>query len=129
MQRASNWATDHQCAKSFCCLGKRRSTAALIGGPELFSNPDKASPLLAFDGVRIVNNSAAADADLFTEAKMIFFLEFWRSGRLRTSRTILWRIVWRSFEPSAYSEPNEPLANGPQSPHCKYFTVLGVSSF
>ena len=48
-------------------LAKRRSTAALIGGPELFSNPDKASPLLAFEGVRIVNNSAGPDGDLFAE--------------------------------------------------------------
>jgi hypothetical protein len=106
---------------------KRRSTAALIGSPELFSNPHKASSTLALCCMWIVNNSAAPGADLFT-AWLNFIMKFWRSGRLRTSRTILLRIVWRFFEPSAFSEPNEPLAKGPVKSRCKYLTVLGDSS-
>jgi hypothetical protein len=52
-------------------------------------------------------------------------MKIWRTGRPRTRRTILPRIVWRSFGPSAYSEPDELLAKGSLKSHCKYFTVLG----
>jgi hypothetical protein len=100
------------------------STTALIGSPELFSNPDKASSTLAFYCVRIVNNSAASGTDLF-RARLDLSMKIWRNGRPRTCRTIPLRIVWRSFGPSAYSEPDELLAKGSVKSHCKYFTVLG----
>ncbi len=111
-------------------LKKRRSTAALIGSPELFSNPDNASCALAFYCVRIVNNSAGTNADLFRAGhdSHDLSMKIWRSGRPRTRRTILWRIVWRSFGPSAYSEPDEPLAKGSIKSHCKYFTAARISS-
>jgi uncharacterized protein YllA (UPF0747 family) len=106
-------------------LKKRQKTAALIGSPELFSNPDKARSTLAFCCVWIVNNSAGPGADLF-RAWIDLIMKIWRTGRPRTSRTILLpRIVWRSFGPSGDSEPDEPLAKGSMKSRCKYFTVLG----
>ena len=110
---------------TFRLAGKRRHIAALIGSPELFSNPDKARSTPSLCCVRIVNNSAGPGADLF-RAWFDLTMKIWRTGQPRTCRTILLpRIVWRSFGPSGYSEPDEPLAKGSLKSHCKYFTVLG----
>ena len=109
---------------NFPALKAMRGRIALIGSPELFSNRHNASSTLAIDWMPIVNNSAAPGGDLFT-AWPAWMMKIWRSGRSRICRTNLSRIVWRSFGPSAFSEPDELLAKGAIKSHCKYFTVLG----
>ena len=110
-------------ADAFKLIPKRRSTAALIGDPELLLNPHKREPLLAFDCVRIVNNSAGPDAELFTLCLVKKKCGGADGYELAAPSRNEDRL--EIFEPSATSEPNEPLAIGPLKSHCKYFTVLG----